>query len=94
MLKSIRELFPFCPEGREKTIAEHTCMKYSGRIGRTEEAKNFDKGAVKLAVMAHIRHEETKYDDLLAQCYDRWEARETVADEVRRVLYKWEYRVQ
>src|SRR5262247_1458368 len=27
----VRELFPACPEGRETTIAEHACLKYSGR---------------------------------------------------------------
>ena len=49
----IRELFPRCPSGREATIAEHACFKYSGRIGRSESAKNFDEQAVRLAVIAH-----------------------------------------
>lgn len=88
----VRELFPSCPEGREIAIAEHACIKYSGSIGRTEEAKNLEKATIRLTVMAHIRHEETKYDELLVQGYGRWEAREIVADEVRRVLYEWESR--
>jgi hypothetical protein len=33
--KRVRELFPSCPPGREIAIAEHACLKYSGRIGRT-----------------------------------------------------------
>ncbi len=30
----VRELFPGCPVGREVAIAEHACLKYSGRVGR------------------------------------------------------------
>jgi len=29
----VRELFPGCPAGRERAIAEHACLKYSGRVG-------------------------------------------------------------
>jgi hypothetical protein len=29
----VRELFPKCPSGREREIAEHACLKYSGRRG-------------------------------------------------------------
>ncbi|MBN1583954.1 MAG: DUF2293 domain-containing protein, partial [Anaerolineae bacterium] len=27
----VRELYPHCPPGRENVIAEHACLKYSGR---------------------------------------------------------------
>src|SRR5215471_300265 len=30
----VREVFPSCPPGREKEIANHACRKYSGRVGR------------------------------------------------------------
>jgi hypothetical protein len=86
----LRELFPKCPKGKEKTIAEHACLKYSGRVGRSSEAKNLDKKAIRLAVIAHIRHVETQYDQLLSKGYDRWEAREKVKEEVDRILTKWE----
>lgn len=36
----IRGLFPSCPLGRELVIAEHACLKYSGRVGRSVAAKN------------------------------------------------------
>lgn len=62
----VREILPGCPSGREKEIAEHACLKYNGRIGRTAMAKDLDEEAVRLAVKAHIRHTETKYDELLA----------------------------
>lgn len=85
----VRELYPNCPAGREQVIAEHACQKYSGRVGRSASAKDLDPQAVRLAVIAHIRHAETKYDDLLAQGTDRWLAREEVKDEINRVLDRW-----
>ncbi len=86
----IRKLFPHCPAGKEKKIAEQACMKYSDRIGRSAIAKNFDENALKLAVVAHIRHAETEYDQLLAQGLERFNARAMVNDAVREVLSKWE----
>jgi len=85
----IRELFSRCPAGREIAIAEHACLKYSGRIGRSAAAKNFNKNAVRLAVIAHIRHAETPYDELLAKGLERWEAREQVTAVVDQVLIQW-----
>jgi hypothetical protein len=85
----IRELFPHCPSGREIVIAEHACLKYSGRVGRSSAAKSLDENAVRLAVIAHIRHAETKYDSLLANDPDRTDAHAEVADTVTRVLTRW-----
>ena len=45
----VRELYPRCPLGRETIIAEHACLKYSGRVGRTAAAKSFAEEAVDLA---------------------------------------------
>ena len=88
--KRVRSIFPNCPAGREQVIAEHACLKYSGRVGRSASAKSLAEEAVRLAVIAHIRHAETKYDMLLARGYFRGEARAQVADAVNRVLGKWE----
>ena len=85
----IKELFPLCPKGREQTIAEHACRKYSGRVGRSAAAKSFDEQAVRLAVVAHIRHQETNYDDLLAKGWDRYEARDCVWDLVDAICHRW-----
>ncbi|HLA13026.1 MAG TPA: DUF2293 domain-containing protein, partial [Pyrinomonadaceae bacterium] len=74
---------------REREIAEHACLKYSGRIGRSASAKNLDEEAVHLAVIAHIRHTETKYDELLSRGRDRREARTEVEEAARRVLKEW-----
>ncbi len=85
----VRELYPCCPEGCERVIAEHACRKYSGRVGRSAAAKDLDENAVRLAVTAHVRHVETDYDGLLVNGYDRREARRRVHDAVSRVLNDW-----
>ena len=85
----VRELFPSCPKGREQQIAEHACLKYSGRVGRSAEAKRLDEEAVKLAMIAHIRHTETQYDELLLKGIDRKAARREIADQVGEIFDKW-----
>ncbi|MGC9320610.1 MAG: DUF2293 domain-containing protein [Armatimonadota bacterium] len=86
----VRALYPGCPRGREVTIAEHACLKYSGRVGRSAAAKSFDEEAIRLAVVAHIRHAETPYDSLLASGWERWEARAEVEGAVAQVLDRWQ----
>lgn len=86
----VRELFSRCPPGREVAIAEHACLKYSGRVGRSAAAKSFDEDAIRMAVVAHVRHTETPYDAFLATGYDRWDARARVEGAVARVLAQWE----
>ncbi len=85
----VSALFPGCPSGREVAIAEHACLACSGRVGRTASAKRLDEEAVRLAVIAHIRHAETPYDELLMMGHDRWEARDIVTDKVDRILEQW-----
>lgn len=86
----VRELYPNCPEHREHEIAEHACLKYSGRIGRSASAKSFDEKAIRLAVLAHIRHRETRYDQLLSESYNRKEARSIVSKDIEAILNSWE----
>lgn len=85
----IREIYPACPQGVEQTIAEHACQKYSGRVGRSAAAKSLDEEAVRLAVIAHIRHTQTDYDQYLAEGADRHEARRKIATQVDIVLQSW-----
>lgn len=87
----VRQLFPSCPPGREVAIAEYACMKYSGRVGRSAAAKNLEENAIRLAVIAHIRHVETPYDRLLAEGQDRRAARVQVEEKVDKTLKKWEH---
>jgi hypothetical protein len=86
----VRTLFPGCPPDRDCLIGEHACQKYSGRVGRSAAAKQLGDEAVRLAVIAHIRHAETPYDTLLAQGEERWSARARVEPAVTRVLRQWE----
>jgi hypothetical protein len=85
----VRALYPHAPKGREFTIAEHACCKYSDRIGRTASAKTFDADAVALAVTAHVRHCETDYDRQLASGRERGDARADVSGTVREILQRW-----
>ena len=85
----IRRRFPAAPAGTAEAIAEHACETHSGRIGRTARAKDFDPGAIDLAVRAFIRHRHTRYDDLLGRGLEREEARAMVRDDIDRVADSW-----
>lgn len=87
--RKLRDRYPRCPRAEEIRIAEHACRKYSGRVGRTAEAKQFSSEAIDLAVRAHIRHRYTRYDELLFAQHERREAREAVRGDVERTLRKW-----
>jgi hypothetical protein len=67
----IMELFPGCPEKESREIAEWTCRRNSGRIGRTALAKTLDAETVRIAVIAHVRHTRTRYEAYLMQGLDR-----------------------
>ncbi|RPJ44801.1 MAG: DUF2293 domain-containing protein [Chloroflexi bacterium] len=86
----VREMFPGCPPDRETEIAEHACLKYSGRVGRSAAAKELDEDAVRLAVVAHIRHRETNYDTLLSEGLDRHQARAEVTAGIDHIIEKWQ----
>jgi hypothetical protein len=81
--------FPGCPADEAERIASHACAKYSGRVGRSAAAKEFDPEAITLAVRAHVRHGHSGYDNLLARGLARHEAREAVAADVAAVLRRW-----
>ena len=85
----IARLYSLCPLPRTIEIAQHACLKYSGRVGRSSKAKALDPEAIRLAVTAHVRHTETKYDKLLGQGYDRQDARMEVKPRVQNILERW-----
>jgi hypothetical protein len=85
-----RELYPGCPASRAKAIAEHACLKYSGRAGRSAGAKELDEKAVRLAVLAHIRHHETNYDALLGSGIPRDRARAEVKAKIDQAAARWQ----
>jgi hypothetical protein len=87
---ALRSQFPGCPADESAQIAEWTCLRGSGRVGRTSAAKELDPQALRLAMIAHIRHNHTLYVELLMQHGDRFLAREQVREAIHRVLTKWE----
>jgi hypothetical protein len=87
--RRVQERYPGCPPDKAAAIAEHACLKYSGRVGRTAAAKEFAPEALDLAVRAHVRHCYTAYDELLGGGLDRSAARSTVAARVEQVLAEW-----
>jgi hypothetical protein len=89
-VEKLKELFPGCPANEAARIAAWTCRKHSGRVGRSAAAKEFDPQALRLAVIAHIRHEHTCYDELLMRHGDRQQARAAVRQKIAVVLGRWE----
>jgi hypothetical protein len=87
--EAIRQRFPKCPMSDANRIAEHACLKHSGRVGRTAAAKQFDPDAVRLAVAAAVRHEFTNYDQLLLKGVERFQARARVRDAMETKLREW-----
>lgn len=87
---AIRARFPGCPPDEAARIAEWTCEKHSGRVGRSAAARELDATALRLAVVAHIRHEHTDYDARLMRHGDRGLARSEIAAEIDRVLARWQ----
>lgn len=87
--KRLGALFPGCPVAERQDIAAYACQKYSGRVGRSAAAREFDPAAIELAVRAHIRHCHTSYDRLLARGNDRSDARAAVREGVGTVLARW-----
>jgi len=89
MVKQIGNLFPGCPPPEVIAIAEHTAVRGSGRVGRSEAGRNLGERALTLAVAASVRHNHTDYDKLLASGVDRAAARERISDEVEEILAAW-----
>lgn len=85
----IRRLFPSMPKGREVAVAEHACEKYSGRVGRTASAKEFDEDMITRAVIAHIRHAETNYDNMFGKGKRKREIRDDIRGDIQRILRRW-----
>lgn len=85
----IRRLFPGCPAERAAAIARHTGVRGSGRVGRSAAGRALDETAVRAAVIASVRHEDTEYDALLMSGVPRAAARDRIRADVDRVLARW-----
>lgn len=89
MAAEIVRLFPRCPAGRAEAIACHAGTRGSGRVGRTAAGRALDPHAVRGAVIASVRHEDTPYDTLLMSGVPRDTARDQIRQAVDRVLAAW-----
>ena len=89
MAVEIARLFPRCPADRAEAIAKHAGTRSSGRVGRSAAGRALEENAVTLAVVASVRHQDTRYDDLLMAGVPRAEARNQIRSEVDEVLDRW-----
>ncbi len=89
MAEEIVRLFQGCPPARAQSIARHASVRGSGRVGRSAAGRALEPEALELAVAAAVRHEDTRYDELLMSGVARELARAQVRDEVLRVLEGW-----
>lgn len=90
LAEAVRAQFLSCPPDRAERIAEHAGLRGSGRVGRSAAGRALDAEAVRLAVVASVRHEDTAYDELLAGGVPRETARDQIRAEVDRVLDEWQ----
>jgi hypothetical protein len=86
----VRMQFPGCPSERALRIAQHAGARSSGRVGRTSAGRALEPEAVRLAVVAAVRHEDTRYDNLLMSGVPREEARELVGHDIDRIINGWQ----
>jgi hypothetical protein len=70
------------------TIVEHAFLEGSGRVGCNDYIPDSQKA--RLAVEAHIRHNHTPYEVMLARGVDRELARRIVREAVQRIREAWE----
>jgi hypothetical protein len=87
--REIGRMFPGCPPERAEAIARHTVVRGSGRVGRSAAGRALDETAVRAAVVASVRHEDTGYDALLMSGVPRADARERIRADLDRVLDRW-----
>jgi hypothetical protein len=89
MAQEIARLFPGCPPDRATSIAQHAGLRGSGRVGRSAAGRALDPEAVRRAVVASVRHEDTRYDELLMSGTARQDARDQAGPDIERVLTAW-----
>jgi hypothetical protein len=73
----------------KRFVADLAAAIRSGRVGRTVAGRALEPDAVRLAVVAAVRHEDTRYDDLLMSGTARSEARELVRSDIDQIVDSW-----
>jgi hypothetical protein len=90
LAREITRLYPGCPSARAEAIAGHAAARGSGRVGRSAAARALDAEAIRLAVVASVRHGDTGYDHLLMSGTPRDVARDQVRAKIDEVLNAWQ----
>lgn len=81
----MRRRFPSMPEGEEIEITKRAWSVGSGRVGRSSTADD----PIMAAVVAHVRHNYTDYDELLNLYRDRDMARGEVTQKIASIIREW-----
>ena len=89
LTEAIGRRYPGCPPDEARRIAAHTGRRHSGRVGRSAAGRALDEEAIDLAVIAHVRHAHTHYDELLMGGMERPAARAQVRQAIRELLRRW-----
>jgi hypothetical protein len=87
--REILKRYPACPPEEAGRIALHAGERSSGRVGRSAAGRALNAKAVDLAVVAHVRHAHTNYDELLMAGTERFEARAQVREMIDGMIGKW-----
>jgi hypothetical protein len=90
LAQEISRLYPGCPPTRAEAIARHAAARGSGRVGRSAAARALDAEAIRLGVVASVRHEDTGYDNLLMSGTPRDVARDQVRARIDQILTAWQ----
>jgi hypothetical protein len=59
-------------------------------VGRTAAAKELNDEMVRLAVIAHVRHLHTSYDQTIDRTKDKRASRAAIRPDLREVLAAWQ----
>jgi hypothetical protein len=89
LAEGISRRYPGCPLDEARQMAEHAGRRSSGRVGRSAAGRGLEASALDLAVIAHIRHTHTNYDELLMRGTERSDARALVRERIDKMLAKW-----
>jgi hypothetical protein len=83
----LHDRFPKIPGDEAEMVLKHGFKKNSGRVGRTSLVPLSQK--VVLAVIAHVRHKHTKYNEILERGDERKDARRAVRKQIEMILRRW-----
>jgi hypothetical protein len=83
----LRRQYPSMPEADLQAIVQRATEVGSGAVGRATRLELEEK--VRLATIAHARHQHTQYTRLLLRGVPNGEAREKIRATLERVLRRW-----